>query len=491
MKKVILFFALALSLCVTPALALDTSGLSQSGRVVSHALNQMGYTEGVGEYTIFGESYGYPHGYWCDMFVSWCADQAGVSKAAYPRSISCTQHCRMFTAMGRYQSSAARGGTYIPLQGDLVLFQKPDTGTIHHVGLVLYVEDGKVFAIEGNALTVRWDYPSDVVSEARIHDLEPLDYVTCNVYPLTDPRLHGYAVPAYTSRDPLTLNGFVDLGIYSGAREQIEAVAASGLMPGTSSHTFSPRAGLARGEFLQMVLDLYGFAGWRDGTPAFDDVPPEHPYYSSVMTARSAGLIPETEENLFYPDQWISGEDAQFILSALLARLGVEDRTFRFTPGDLSPILTPYTTRGDIAQALYILCRDAAPLTTEVFDGLLTLRGESLDWPIRTLDGVCYTPLPFLQRHFPELIASGLPVPDAPFKAETPSEPDISGEAAMPLGYETPEGVKALRQALTLEVNGTPLQTQGFLWNGTLYVSVGDVARLLQVPLKAVPSEQK
>lgn len=370
MKKRSAALLLALVLCLTPVRAgegpyaetadriLASGGWSQSGEVVAWALSQMGRTEEPDEYTIFGELYGYPHGFWCDMFVSWCADQAGVPEKAFPRSVNCAEHVRMFSAIGRYQPSAFRGGGYIPLQGDLALFRNTETGRIHHVGLVLYVEDGKVFTIEGNALTKRWDYPEDVVDRARDDDLEPCDYVTCNIYPLTSPKIHGYAVPVYTSREALALEGFVDLGRYSAAGEAISAVTAAGLMEGTSAHTFSPRAGMSRGEFLRAVLNLCGLAGWETGTPFFGDVPMDHPYYSAVMTARSAGLLPETGENRFHPDVWIDGEDAQYILSAACRRLGLEERSFSFTPGDLSNILTPYTTRGDIAQALYILCRD-------------------------------------------------------------------------------------------------------------------------------------
>jgi len=402
-NKAVFFFILALFLCGTEVLAAE---LSESGRVVSAALSQMGYTEGKGEYTKFGERFGYPNGYWCDMFASWCAEQAGMSKAAFPRSISCSKHCEMFTALGRYQRSAARGGSYTPQQGDLVLFRKPDTGRIHHVGVVLYVEDGKVFTVEGNALTVRWDYPAAEVAEARIPEIEPYDYVTCNIYPETDPRLHGYAVPNYASREPLELEGFVDLGRYSGAAEQINTVVASGLMKSTSSHTFSPRAGMSRGEFLHSLLGFYGLVGWLEGTPEFDDVPPTHPYYSSVMTARSAGLIP-VRGNLFRPDQWIDGGDAQYILSALLTRMGLEDRTFTFTDGDLSQILTPYTTRGDIAQALYTLCQ-AVPVPPKAIDGCLTLGGNLLSWP--DLVSGSSTSLPFLlEKAFPELTG----IPDA------------------------------------------------------------------------------
>lgn len=393
-----LLAVLAALLCLTPVRAEE---LSQSGRVVSLALEQMGFTEGDDEHTPFGERFGFPYGHWCDMFVSWCADEAGVSPEAFPRSISCTRHCRAFTALGRYYDSAARGGSYVPLQGDLALFCNQE-GQIHHIGLVLYVENGTLFTVEGNALTVRWDYPAAQVTPARVPEEEPNDYVTVNRYPLEDWRLHGYAVPAYDSRAPLELEGFVDLGRYEYAREQIEALAAAGVMPGTSSHTFSPRAGMARGEFVKTTLDLYGLSGWRWGTRSFDDVPPGHPWYEAVMTARSAGLLPETGENRFDPDRWISGEDARFFLSALLGRLGLPDREFSFTPGDLSQILTPYTTRGDIAQALYLL-RDAVPLTSETFTSLLNWGVSPTGWLAQTLDGVCRVPRSLLEEYFPSL----------------------------------------------------------------------------------------
>lgn len=428
--KMALAAGLAVILCLSPVWAQETpEEISQSGLVVARALEQMGFTEEDDEYTPFGERYGYPNGYWCDMFVSWCADEAGVSEEAFPRSVNCARHCRAFTALGQYQASAARGGTYLPQQGDLVFFHN-DAGRIHHVGLVLYTEDGTLFTVEGNALTGRLDYPADVVSEARVPEEEPNDYVTVNLYSLEDPRLHGYAVPAYASREPLELEGFVDLGRYESAREDLESLAAAGVMPGTSSHTFSPRAGITRAAFVKTLMDLYGFAGWREETAPFDDVPPESDDYGAVMTARSAGLLPEEETNFFYPHRWISGEEAQAVLSALLQYLGLEDRTFSFTPGDLSQVLTPYTTRGDIAQALCRL-RGEAPLTTEDFTGLLDLGGLSQEWPIRTLNSVAYVPLPVLEERFPELPRDNL------------------------------------------------AQTRSFLWNGTLYVAAEDAARLL------------
>lgn len=464
-----LVVVLVLSRWMPPAQALD--GLSQSGQVVARALGQMGYTEGADEFTVFGQRYGYPNGFWCDMFVSWCADEAQVSKEAFPRSVNCARHCRAFTALGRYQNSAARGGTYIPQQGDLVLFQDLETGRIHHVGLVLYVEDGQVFTVEGNALTTRLDYPAEEVSEARISEIEPNDYVTSNRYFLEDPRIHGYAVPAYTSRDPLPLEGFVDLGRYEYAREAIETVVSAGLMEPTSSHTFSPRAGMERVEFVKAVLSLCGPFGCREDTSAFSDVPPDSPDYWPVMCARSTGLLPETGENAFYPRRWISGEDAQAILSAAMARMGRPERSFSFTPGDLSQILTPYTTRGDIAQALCAI-REDMPLETESISAPLTLWGGVLDWPARMAEGSCYVPLSSLLSEFPEL------------EAASPAGPDsLPSRLEAPLMEQPAAGGRAVRRMLTLEAGGKSLRVRGFLWNNTLYASLEDIIQLLSAGL--------
>lgn len=465
-----LLFLLSLLLPAPSARALSDSGLSQSGRVVAQALGQMGYTEGEGESTVFGQRYGYPNGYWCDMFVSWCADEAQVPKAAFPRSVSCARHCQSFSAMGRYQNSAARGGSYVPLQGDLVLFQDLESGRIHHIGLVLYVENGQVFTVEGNALTARLDYPAKEVSEARIPEIEPNDYVTSNRYFLGDPRIHGYAVPIYESRDPLPLEGFVDLGRYGYAREAIEAVTSAGVMEPTSSHTFFPRAGMERGAFVEAVMRLCGPFGYGADAPAFSDVPPESPYYESVMAARSAGLLPETGENAFYPERWISGEEAEAILSAVADRLGLAERNDLFTPGDLSQILTPYTTRGDIAQALYAL-QAALPLETEDFTGSLIWEGETLDWPARMAEGGCYVPLPSLLSRFPELTA-------APPAGTVPSRLTAPPKTTLPVGD------RAVRRPLTLEAEGESRRVRGFLWNGTLYASLEDAAQLLRADLE-------
>ena len=42
-------------------------------------------------------------------------------------------------------------GSYVPSPGDIIFFDWGDDGSIDHVGIVEYVEDGEVHTVEGNS----------------------------------------------------------------------------------------------------------------------------------------------------------------------------------------------------------------------------------------------------------------------------------------------------------------------------------------------------
>ena len=161
-------------------MAENTTGAS--GRnVLEIARAELGQTEqpAGSNRTKYGEWYGLPNSYWCDMFVSWCAMRGNVPADQFPRHCSCTDHVKRFVQMGRYQESMARGNSYIPQQGDVIFFYNnvryPSGSVKNHTGLVLYVEDGYVYTIEGNALANRLDLSYDIVSAQRNDAKEPPD----------------------------------------------------------------------------------------------------------------------------------------------------------------------------------------------------------------------------------------------------------------------------------------------------------------------------
>ena len=63
--------------------------MRQRDRILEIARTQLGYKEGPNNDTKYGDWYGLPNNPWCQMFISWCADQAGIGTDIIPRTASC------------------------------------------------------------------------------------------------------------------------------------------------------------------------------------------------------------------------------------------------------------------------------------------------------------------------------------------------------------------------------------------------------------------
>lgn len=175
--------------------------------VISIALSQLGYHEGNSvadfggeskdgvrdfvEYNVMsgqydngqgnGVSYGY---YWCASFVNWCLRQAGVSKdASAGAEISCQRWVSACSNAGIFKSR----GSYIPKSGDMIFFRdKGSAAASTHIGLVLYVDAGQVYTVEGNTSFTN-DYSSDG------------EYVALKHYSLDSDYIVGYGCPMYNT----------------------------------------------------------------------------------------------------------------------------------------------------------------------------------------------------------------------------------------------------------------------------------------------------
>ncbi|MCI8550453.1 MAG: DUF2272 domain-containing protein [Lachnospiraceae bacterium] len=125
------------------------------------------YVNAAGDY--------YPSAPWCAMFVSWCANQAGISSTVFRMNAS-TVNMAIW-----YQNSNNPGtwhdrGTYTPQAGDLIFFKFDwNNNYVNHVGIVTGVSGGTVYTVEGNT--------SDSVAERK--------YALDNTY------IKGYATPDY------------------------------------------------------------------------------------------------------------------------------------------------------------------------------------------------------------------------------------------------------------------------------------------------------
>lgn len=106
----------------------------------------------------YGIWYGMNYQPWCDMFVSWCADQVGqtdIGKYAY-----CPYHVNHFKNNGEWL------GRVKPEPGDIVFFA--NKGTACHVGFVESVQSSTAFTtIEGNTSVSSNDNGGAVMRRSR------------------------------------------------------------------------------------------------------------------------------------------------------------------------------------------------------------------------------------------------------------------------------------------------------------------------------------
>lgn len=107
--------------------------------IIAVAQSQLGYyedasfkrTEGEG-YTRYGEWYGWMFSDWCDMFVSFCINYAGLID--YPFEVSCMRHMFNLKEAGYWRA----WNNYIPQRGDIVFLNigNNTNGAPTHVGII-------------------------------------------------------------------------------------------------------------------------------------------------------------------------------------------------------------------------------------------------------------------------------------------------------------------------------------------------------------------
>lgn len=125
--------------------------------IIGVALTQVGYDEGSNNYTKYGVWYGMPNSPWCGMFVSWCADQAGIPSSVLKKT--------GIANPSNFGLSYMSGSEYTPIKGDL-FFKKG----FSHVGLVYYTEGDYFYTVEGNTSTTTYDGTSVMIRKRKISD---------------------------------------------------------------------------------------------------------------------------------------------------------------------------------------------------------------------------------------------------------------------------------------------------------------------------------
>ena len=142
--------------------------------IVTVAMSQIGNVGGQPYWSWYGfES----RVEWCACFVSWCANECGyIDAGIIPKFAGCVNGVNWFQERGQWADNSAE-----PTPGMIIFFDwdKEETGgpdsRSDHVGIVVKVENGRVYTIEGNS--------SDSCRERS--------------YPLGYYEILGYGIPAY------------------------------------------------------------------------------------------------------------------------------------------------------------------------------------------------------------------------------------------------------------------------------------------------------
>ncbi|MBR4880346.1 MAG: CHAP domain-containing protein [Clostridia bacterium] len=170
---------------------------TQIGYTEGNSISQQGGTSGGSKnYTKYGAWYGLNPDPWCAMFVSWCANKAGIPTTVIPKHASCDIGMQWFQGKGLWKWSKSCGGSYTPKRGDIIYFRTNTAITYDstHVGIVYNCDGSTVYTIEGNAS----------------------NKCQTKSYALSDAYILGYGTPAYTdnSGGGSTSTGASGLGTY-------------------------------------------------------------------------------------------------------------------------------------------------------------------------------------------------------------------------------------------------------------------------------------
>lgn len=111
--------------------------------------------------------------------------------------------------------------------------------------------------------------------------------------------------------------GYRDILPDAPYEEEIDIVTGLGIMKPMSEESFSPKAYVSRAEFLGIVAPLMGIEGVAFRR-IFSDVSVENEYASAITGAYDMGIISSSASAMFYPDRYITYNEAVKIMMHIL-----------------------------------------------------------------------------------------------------------------------------------------------------------------------------
>ena len=123
--------------------AVTTMGKAAGEEILAVAAREIGYREGAGRRTKYGEWYGMDGVAWCMQFVQWVYHQAGADLPC--KTASCGELLRW------YRQNQPECVTKEPVPGCVVIFDFPGTAySTDHTGLFVSKTGTQITSIDGN-----------------------------------------------------------------------------------------------------------------------------------------------------------------------------------------------------------------------------------------------------------------------------------------------------------------------------------------------------
>ena len=208
--------------------------------IVAVAKSQVGYTEGnkssqlsgttggSGDYTEYGYWYG-TQDMWCAMFVSWCANQAGVSTSVVPKHSYTVTGLNKFIDWGRaYTRSQVANGVYTPQPGDIIYFKtNRNNAKTNHVGIVTGYSNSTVYTIEGNSSKKVAECSYKITNTEIVYICSP-DYSSSGLSSFLDIPT-GDCFPACPSSCTTITQGLNSIGVDSSYSYRKQIAAANNI----------------------------------------------------------------------------------------------------------------------------------------------------------------------------------------------------------------------------------------------------------------------
>jgi hypothetical protein len=157
-------------------------------KIVELAKAESGYEAGFNKNNKYGLWYPYNNVDWCAIFVSWAANQAGVSTDVIPKYALVQNGWDFYVKQNRAYLKSDYD--YTPKAGDIIFYKNnPNDARLSHTGIVVSYEKGSdiIIAIEGNTTLPGKNYTNGAVSTRTRY------YRSDYVYGFGDP-----AYPEYT-----------------------------------------------------------------------------------------------------------------------------------------------------------------------------------------------------------------------------------------------------------------------------------------------------